>query len=134
MNKNKWAVFQSIWFCWFILTALYIILNIAGYPNTVPSTMGYIAGFIGLFVPYGLPSLILMITPYSWVSLAVFHLAMFWINRRLKGKNLGLGKRIVLNLLALLILTIIVDLIRLTPFESWRIFFNGAMRNYFDMS
>ena len=98
-----------------------------GYRGATATPLGYIAGFVGLFVPYGLKSLILFIAnPLALVSLIVFIILMIFISRRLNRGNFNLSKRILLNLLILLVLTTVVDLIRGTAFMSWIIFFQGA--------
>lgn len=124
--KNK--VFQSIWFCWALLTAVYLILNIMGYPNnaSVGEPMGYIAGAIGLFVPFGILSILYLLEPETWLSVPVFAFLMLYAEKKLKEKNYGFIKNLLINLLVLLIITIIVDFARMTPFESWRIFIDGG--------
>ena len=108
------------------MTAVYILFVLSGYPREISTPLGYIAGFFGLFVPYGLASLILFISPLTWVSLVFFVLSMIFTDRKLNKANLGFGKRILLNLLILLALTTLIDEIRGTPLASWIIFFSGA--------
>ncbi len=126
MNENKFAIFRSVWFWWLLTTAVYVILGLSRFPGNTPSPLGYIAGFLGLFVPYGLMSLILFFSPLAWFSLVVFIILMIFADRKLNRGNFSLGKRILLNLLILLVLTTLVDLIRGTAFVSWIIFFQGA--------
>lgn len=131
-TNQKWAILGSIWFWWICTTFLYLALNFFGYPDLgypkeqVATPIAYIAGFVGLFVPYGLMSLPLFFNPLGWVSLMVFLISMFLVDRGFNKQNFGLSKRIILNLLVLLVLTAVVDLIRLTPFQSWMIFFKGT--------
>ncbi len=126
MNENKWGLFKSIWIWWGFTTFVYLLLSKSGYLVSLPSTMGYVTGFIGLFVPYGFLSLITFLSPFGWISLIIFLALMIYIERKLNKQNFSLTKRIFLNLLALLVLTTIVDFIRLTPFASWFIFFHGG--------
>ncbi|MDO8593814.1 MAG: hypothetical protein Q7R59_02875 [bacterium] len=127
-NQNQWVIIRSIWFWWIFTTLIY--LAIPGYKEETAITLGhivgYISGLVGLFVPYGYLSLVLFIFPLTWVSLVVFLVLMVLIDLKLNKQNFSLSKRILINLLALLILTTMVDLIRGTAFESWWIFFNGG--------
>lgn len=133
MNKYKYIVFRSLWFWWFLTTAIYLIFNTQGYPpqEGASSMLGYVAGFVGLFVPFGFMSLILFfVNALTWVGLAAFIGLMLSAEKILMGRNLGLGEKIFFNLLALLIITIIVDLIRGTAFQSFIIFSKGAFPHY----
>ena len=133
MNKKQFTIFRSIWFWWFLTTSIYIAFGVSGFPGYLPTPLGNIAGFLGLFVPYGYLSLFLFfidLSGASFVSLVVFVILMFFTDRRLNKENFNFGKRILLNLLILLILTTLVDLIRGTAFMSWIIFFQGAHPQY----
>lgn len=132
MQAQKYTWFRSIWFWWLITTSLYIILVTQGHALT--NTQGnatlldYIAGFIGLFVPYGVNSLILFFfSPLSWISLLFFIVAMSRVEKYLNTRQASFSRKIIYNFLALMLLTVIVDIIRHTPFESWRIFFNDTL-------
>lgn len=132
MNEKLFVIFRSIWFWWFLTTSVYVGLGRLGYPGITPTFLGYIAGFLGLFVPYGLISLLLFfISLLAWVSLIIFIILMIFTDQRLNKQNFNLGKRILLNLLTLLALTTLVDFIRGTAFESWIIFFQGKHSHYF---
>jgi len=128
--NNDHKIFRSLWFMWLVTTGLYIILTLVGGLSETPSPIGHITGFVGLFVPYGLLSLILLMSPYTWASLVVFILFMVFVEKYLNTLNISFEKRLLLNLLALLILTFAVDGIRQTPLESWRIFIHGAYSHY----
>ena len=127
-------ILRSLWFWWILTTAiyilLYILLQIAGYPKGVATPLGHVTGFIGLFVPYGLLSAILLFSPASLVSVIVFLILMTWADRKFNRQSSGLGKRILLNLITLLVLTTLVDTVRLTFFQSWIIFFKGEFPHY----
>lgn len=120
--------FRSLWFWWFLLTAIYLLFNAIGYPagdgNIVP--LGYIAGAVGLFVPFGFMSLFLLMSPVTWLSIPVFLISMWYGEKQLKEKNYSYGKKVLMNLLLLLIITILVDFARMTPFASWLIFLGGG--------
>ena len=128
--KNYWVTrSQSIWFWWVFTTLIYISLTpLLSNQATAPTTpLNYIVGFIGLFVPYGLLSLMLFLTIplFAGASLVVFLVLMTIINRKLNKWDLSVGKKILVIFLSLLVLTTIVDLIRFTPFYSWILFLNG---------
>lgn len=132
-KKNIGDSLDSIWFWWFIMSAIYLAFSGFGYPKElIPTTLGHVAGFFGLFAPYGLTSLLSFMSPPAWISLVVFILLMKYCNKKFSSLNISLGKRILLNLFTLLVITSIIDLIRWTPFESWSIFFNGYMPDYLD--
>jgi hypothetical protein len=124
--KTQNKIFYSIWFWWIFTSAIYYIFNILGYPGEAPTFFGHIAGFVGLFVPYGATSSVLFMAPFAWISLFAFAYLMYIAERDLSKKNYSLLKRILLNLLILLILTTVVDALRGTFFKSWDIFFRGA--------
>jgi hypothetical protein len=125
-NQNRKTILSSIWFWWVLTTIIYLIFNLSHYPGNTPSLLGHIAGFVGLFVPYGMLSSILFLSPFSWISAVVFLFLMFRAEKELNAKNYNLSKRILINLLILLLLTIAVDAMRGTFFQSWVIFFKGA--------
>ena len=128
-TRNK--IWSSIWFWWFLTTVIYIVFNFSGYPSSTTSLLGYVAGFVGLFFPYGWASSILLIlSPFSWISVVVFLILMFMAEKELNRKNYGLRKRILINFLILLFLTTAVDLIRGTFFQSWFIFLSGAFPSH----
>jgi len=119
-NNTVANFYGSIWFWWIFTTIIYILLG---------SPTGYITGFIGLFVPYGRLSLIVMelLPVFSIISLIFFVVSMILIDKLLKRVNILLYKRILLNLLALFIITMVVDFLRFTPFGSIDIFLNGGI-------
>lgn len=129
--KNK--IFQSIWFYWVVLTVIYLTFNIMGYPNnaSVGQPMGHVAGAIGLFVPFGLLSLFYLLEPEAWLSIPVFFGSMFYVDKKLKEKNYGFIKSLLISLLVLLIITTLVDFARMTPFASWHIFIKGGTKIVF---
>ncbi len=131
MNNWRLSIYKSIWFCWLLTTLIYVVLAFLGYPKTeIATPLGYVAGFVGLFVPYGLASLILFANPFTWISLLVFLILMFCADRELKRKSYSLVTAILINLLLLLIITIIIDWFRQTPLASWTVFLHGAHPRY----
>jgi hypothetical protein len=119
--------FRSLWIWWGITTVCYLLMTISG-GIQLGSVSGYLLGFIGLFVPYGLYSLLAFINPLAWVSVVFFVFAMIYASRKLNEANDSLGMRILKNLLVLLVITFLVDIIRFTPFASWQIFFDGGVK------
>ncbi|PIP86908.1 hypothetical protein COW81_03100 [Candidatus Campbellbacteria bacterium CG22_combo_CG10-13_8_21_14_all_36_13] len=128
MNNTKHKVFESIWFWWFLFTLIYTILNFSGSLGLPLPLGGYVMGFFGLFVPFGLWSSFLLVALHvpSIVALFVFIGLMIFANKKLKTKEIVLWKRILINLLILLLITTLVDFMRGTFFESWKIMFSGG--------
>jgi len=132
LRQNKaWS--NSLWMWWIITTGIYLLFNLLGYPNSAgetPTLLGHVAGFVGLFVPFGFLSAFLLISPFYWFSLAVFLISMIYADRWLKSRSMNTVQRILINLLVLMAITFIVDIVRFTPFESWRIFLQGSFPDY----
>jgi hypothetical protein len=123
------TIFRSLWFWWFLLTAIYLLFNAAGYPTGGDHDilLGYVAGAVGLFVPFGFLSLLLLMSPTTWLSIPVFLISMWYGEKKLKEKNYSYGKKVLMNLLVLLMITILVDFARMTPWASWSIFLGGGL-------
>jgi hypothetical protein len=131
LTQDQQKTLQPIWLWCIFTTLIYFAFNISGYPmERISSPLGYIAGFVGLFVPYGISSLILLFSLSGLASLGFFILFMYLIERGLRQIDINFYLRILINFLVLLLLTIMVDFIRGTPLESWTIFFNGAFPHY----
>lgn len=131
MIKNHKKFFCSLWFWWLLLTVVYVCMTFVFFDEQFNSSiigtpLGYMFGFIGIFVPYGVASFVLFYFPMTWISFVVFILVMLFAETKLGMMNLSSRRRVALNLLILLVLTITVDLIRDTPFESWDIFLKGG--------
>jgi len=130
LNQGKSKILYSIWFWWIFTTVLYLfVIFLGNLANNIGffSFWDHTVGFIGLFVPYGMISAILFLSSLlSWLSLILFLIAMILVEKFLNKKNYNLKKRILINLLVLLILTFIVDAIRGTYLESWKIFLEGT--------
>lgn len=124
---------NSLWLWWFYTTALYIWLgSLLGLPESSFSgsiLSGYFFGFVGLFVPYGFLSVLLLASPFGIISLVFFIMAMIFSQKRLDEKNYNFIKRMLLNLFALFIITFLVDVIRGTPLVSFIIFLNHGILN-----
>lgn len=89
------------------------------------------ASIVGIFVPYGAASLMVFIISFlSWISAVVFLLLMFVANKKLSQLNIGILRKVLLILAILMVLTMIVDLIRETPFVSWSILFHASAPHY----
>jgi len=113
------------------MTLLYLITSAIVYHNEATYAYSYLAHaavFFGLFVPYGFLSWLLMF--YNLLSIPIFFLTMFYAEWTLNKENVSLGKRILFNLIALLLITIVIDLVRFTPFASWNIFFSGHLPRF----
>ncbi len=130
MENNQYKVFRSIWFWWVLTTVLYLGLN--PFMDGNHGILGYVGGFVGLFVPYGyFSSFLFLASPLSGISVVFFIFAMISLEKMIKIHNLSLVKKILFNLVALMIITAIVDLIRDTPFYSWHIFIQGSISGIF---
>ncbi|MDO8552458.1 MAG: hypothetical protein Q7S01_02915 [bacterium] len=136
-NETDHKKMDPVWFWWAIFTVIYIAFNLKGfpvnylnlgdYPNGLP-LMSYIAAFFGLFAPYGTLSFISLVTnPLSWVSFVIFFLFMKYISTYIKKHRFSKYQIFFICLLSLLLITIVVDIIRGTPFASWNILFTGHL-------
>ncbi len=124
--QNK---YNTLWAWWIYTTIAYVLLTLMfNFPDPDQymegTPLGYLFGFIGLFVPYGVISVALMM---SWVSFLAFFPIMYFMEKSLRAQKYTTTQRILINLLALLLITIVVDFIRMTPFFSWAIFFSGGV-------
>lgn len=67
------------------------------YKDPYEIIFSYVAAFVGIFVPYGIPSLILfLVGPMSWVSLVVFLTAMFIANKKIKKLEFSTTKKVAI--------------------------------------
>lgn len=123
INKER---LSSFWFWFLISTLAYLILGLVSLNGQV-TPLSHVAGLVGLFVPFGFMSLILLMTPLGWVSVVLFFVSGYLFSKWLNQQNYSLGKKIVLIFVALLVLTTLVDLVRQTPFASWKIFIDGKL-------
>jgi ABC-type bacteriocin/lantibiotic exporter with double-glycine peptidase domain len=89
-----------------------------------------VVGMDNNIVPFGLFSLLSFLTPLGVISFVVFLGIMIITDKVLASRNYSLGKRILLNLIALLVITQVIDFVRATPLESWNIFLNGGSSQY----
>ena len=85
------------------------------------------ASFIGIFVPFGLASLVLFAFPLTWFTIPVFFILMFTSNAVFKEFEIPIGVKIFLILITLIVITTSVDFVRGTPLQSWIIFSQGTM-------
>lgn len=125
-------------FAWFIFTGVYILLTVSG-------GFGKITGFVGLFVPVGPFSLVSIAGYLSSIGtesadsvfeffipavlvLSLLVLSLFYTDRISDKFGLENKKflKIIFNLSALFILTIIVDLLLYRSWLSLEIFRNGG--------
>lgn len=119
----KEKLLGSIWFWWAILTVIYIVTFFSVGSSAGP--LSFVARTTGLFVPFGMLSLLTFVTVFGWLGLLVFIFSTIYANKRLKALNISLPKKIALIFAALFIITFITDLARLTPFASIMIFINN---------
>ncbi len=127
--QNK---YNTLWAWWIYTTIAYVLLalifNFHVSDNYMGGTpIGYLFGFVGLFVPYGVLSVMSLMVLLSFVSFIPFLLIMDFAVENLRVKNYSTTQRILSNLLVLLLITMAVDCIRMTPFVSWTIFFDGGV-------
>jgi hypothetical protein len=87
----------------------------------VGGRIGYAFGVLGLFVPFGILSTLTLVHPFGWASVVFFIVAMFYLSNKLNSRDLSPMSRIIINLALLLLITFVVDLIRLTPLGSWEL-------------
>lgn len=118
--------FSSFWFWFLILTLIYLVLSMVALNGQV-TPLSHIAGFVGLFVPFGFMSLFLLITPLGLVSVILFFVSGYFFSKWLDQQNYSLGKKVIIIFIALLALTTLVDIVRQTPFASWQIFIDGKL-------
>lgn len=125
---------KSVWFWWIFTTCIYLVIGFFQFPANqvgLSTYLTHIQGFVGLFVPFGMQSFtLLLVSPFSWFSLIIFLASMAYTESFLKKQNYNFRKRILINLLILLVLTFVVDIIRGTPFASWMIFLNGRFPTF----
>lgn len=117
---------SSFWYWFLISTLIYLILSIVALNGKV-TLLSHIAGFVGLFVPFGFTSLFLLMTPLGWVSVILFFVSGHFFSKWLNQQNYSLNKKIIMIFLALLVLTTLVDIVRQTPFASWQILMDGKI-------
>ena len=75
-------------------------------------------------------SLVMFLGPVAWVSVVFFVITMKESDKWSKKKDLSFWENFFLNLLILLFLTTAIDLIRMTFFQSWVIFFGGGYPHF----
>lgn len=110
-----------------IYTCLYFIF-LDGPTMIYPSPSGHIAGFFGLFAPIGVLSLLTGLLSPLWFAANLVALGLIGLIFKWGSKlQFNVPLNIILSLVALLIITIIADAIRLLPFMSWQIFINGTL-------
>ena len=117
----------SLSFWWLSLTILYVglglLFNVPTSDSHGAGIIGYVIGFIGLFVPYGMASITY---PLSWISIPFVIFAIISVERELRKSTLSPLTKILVNLIVLLVLTAVADGFRAMPFESWSIFLNAG--------
>ena len=93
--------FRSIWWCWIIVTVIYIIFTLP-LSDLVPSP---IVGFVGLFAPYGFLSILYFVFNiyYNIAALFIFIVGMVVTHKYINNINISLGKMVIINLLILLL-------------------------------
>jgi hypothetical protein len=118
---------------WVISTLVYSALILMSGGSTGGTLTGYIAGFIGLFVPVGPYSIMMVSTPMGFtaniLSVAIIIFVSLWGNKY--DILMKSYRKIVMILLILFVVTVIADAVRGTPFASFTIFLNGGIDVHF---
>lgn len=125
-NVKHISPFSRLWVTWLTLTILYTLFNFAGFlKEGHSSTLGYVTGFVGLFVPLGpISSFLILSLP---LVIPIIMIGLFFGEKWARPWRLSFWKSISYNLIVLLLITIAADFARLTPFASFWIFFRGAL-------
>ena len=98
----------------------------------VGSMGGHIAGFIGLFVPFGILGFIwaLVTLPFSLISIFIFFGGAYFFQRWLSKRNFNVLVSILLIFITLFVLTMLTDLARGTGLIGWETFINGTLPHF----
>lgn len=126
----KEKMLGSIWFWWGLTTIMYVTIDYYLDPTIylkqpLELSLDMFGRVIGLFVPFGLRSLFMFVTPFGWLGLAVFIATMVYGNKYISASNVSLCKKIAFIWVALFLITFAVDFARGTPLGSFDILFNG---------
>lgn len=137
-NESKLPYqFRSIWFWWFIVTIFYLIIAaitlLTSEALSSSPIVERLVWAIGVFVPHGFSTAIMLFDqPQSrilaLVSIAVFFIGMFFANKYLKSKQLSDRKLIAYIFVTLLLITMAVDISKGAPFFSWQLLIFGLER------
>lgn len=126
--------FSSAYVWWLIVTIIYVAFNFNGHPidtyfdsKSEPVIIDNIAGFFGLFAPFGIVSATYSISPLFWPSVLIFLFGIYYFNEWLYKKDYKVSKKIVIIICGLLLLTMLTDAARLMPFASWSVFITGKI-------
>lgn len=123
MNKY----YTNIWWLWFGLTAIYFFGFSMGLFN--PGSLGYVIGFIGLFVPIGLFTGIALIFSYAGIiGLPILLIIIHQEHRFSKRSTLNDMQKLGLALLTLFIITTVIDFTYFHSWASWNSFIAGTIR------
>lgn len=134
--------YESIWFWWIILTGIYAVFNVFGYPAEITNYnvsffVQYISAFLGLFVPFGLGGVALMSLGliggsllFVFLPIIIFLFLMFSANKWIQKLGTQFFIKFLLILFSLILITCAVDFARGEPFESWSILLKGGTKHY----
>lgn len=135
-HSNKFPFWTKLWFNWILLTIFYLLFF--GSSEEVKTPLQSIGAIIGIFVPIGFWSLgtildsyanvTLFTTTYISFAIVLFIYLLFTFDKYLEKNVVIYSKKVFLNLLALLVLTMIFDLILFHRLGSWNILFFGNFK------
>ena len=115
--EHKEPIYYRFWFSWVVLTLLYLGLG------DIP----IFAFLVGLFVPFGFFNTMLSLSIKGVLTFPLLILSLYYadsVARTLQITNPF--KKLVFNLVWLLILTLVVDLILSYGWQSLYLFLNGG--------
>lgn len=103
--------YRSVWFLWFVLTALYVFLFLL-WKNSI-------VGCLGLFVPIGLGSAIwILLNPGGFIAVAALIVLLVVSDRFAYRRSIQGPRRLIFNLAILAAVTFIVDLLLYSGWPS----------------
>lgn len=109
MSGVREPIYFKFWFTWFVITAIYLVLQITLFLDSV------IVYWIGLFVPIGILAFVMLITHKSVLALIgiiLVALSLFLADRLAPHFRVDSHwKKVVFNLIYLFFLTISVEFI-----------------------
>lgn len=124
-------LFSSIWFWWFILMAIYLLLQYF-FPFKEFSIVTRLTLFIGIFVPIASNSIGLLyaLFPLSLILVFILFFIFKFIQKWLDKSDYSQFEKIILILGILFAMTVLVDTIMGSPYESLRAVVTGKAPHY----
>lgn len=136
IQQTHLPFYTKLWFWWVLLTAIYLGLFFSGSLGSDTSTsLGYITGFIGLFVPIGLftsagiySEIFERTNPSIWTAIAVIvFFASFYFDSVISKYFHNRFIKILTCLFILLLVTLIINLAIFGTWASMRILEEGRL-------